>query len=132
MQLEGAEYRSILSSIVEDGARLRKILDDHKRSINELADAASVTRQAADRWIKVNKMRGGMLDTVRRGLKNLGIDPSLMDEPKLLDDPVQLLRLLDNIPDKALEDVVQIIRADKGSQNAILALIYMRLNISNR
>lgn len=114
---------------MNDGERLRALLDKHGKKNSDLERVLGKSRQMVHIYLKTPRYSSHMRDTIRRGLEKLGIDAGeLTDDPTAITDPAELRRLLDRIPHDALRDVKRMLEIqDRATRMGLVALIDDRI-----
>jgi hypothetical protein len=119
---------------MRDGDRLRAVLERHGKKAVDLEKALGKTRQMVNVYLNTTKFTAHNRDTIRKGLDKMGIDPAeLADDPTAITDPMELRRLLEQIPFEALPDVKRMLEIqDRSTKAAIIAMIIDRIESRRR
>lgn len=114
---------------MRDGERLRQLLKDNRKTVEELADALGKSKQMVYKYQGLERFSPTVAEMVIEGLNKLGIAAvGLWAKPNLITDPAELRSLLDGIPADALRNVKKMLDADPVTKVALHALIDDRLD----
>lgn len=118
---------------MKDGERLRQLLKDNRKSVEELADAMEKSPKMIYKYQHMDRFSPTVAEMVINGLGKLQIAAiGIWAKPNLITDPGELRALLDNIPAEALPNVKRILDADPVTKVALHALIDDRLERKKR
>lgn len=114
---------------MRDGERLRQLLKDNRKSVEELADALGKSKQMVYKYQGLERFSPTVAEMVITGLNKLGITAvGLWSKPNLITDPIELRALLEGIPHDALRNVKKMLDADPVTRVALHAIIDERLD----
>lgn len=113
---------------MKDGERLRALLKDNRKTVEELANKTGKSKQMIYKYQELERFSPTVAEIVIDGLNKLGIEAiGLWSKPNLITDPSELRALLDGIPNDALRNVKKMLDADPVTRVALHALIDDRL-----
>ena|SRR5574337_49825 len=113
---------------MKDGERLRQLLKDHRKSVEELADALGKSKQMVYKYQVLDRFSPTVSTMIVEGLEKLGVPAvGLWSRPNLITDPAELRALLEGMPADTLRNVKKMLDADPVTKVALHALIDDRL-----
>lgn len=110
---------------IHEGERLRNLLESNRYEKKELADAAGVTKQAVQQWVKLDKFTPRIWQRVRVGLIALRLNPDhVRPAGGATTGPAEdLTRLVENWTRVQLSVLKRILEADDAARRVLLAYI---------
>lgn len=114
---------------MSDGERLRVVLKDNRKTVEDLALALGKSKQLVYKYQKMTRFSPTVIEMMTKGLEQLGIDTlSIWGKPNTITDPGELRGLLDGIPHAALPRIKRMLDLDPNTKLFVKALIDDRLD----
>jgi transcriptional regulator with XRE-family HTH domain len=112
-----------------DGERLRVLLKDNRKTVEDLAVALDKSKQLVYKYQKMNRFSPTVVEMMERGLQKLGIETlGAWGKPNAITDPDELRGLLEGIPRDALPRIKRMLDLDQNTKLFVKALIDDRLD----
>jgi transcriptional regulator with XRE-family HTH domain len=112
-----------------DGERLRVLLKDNRKTVEDLAVALDKSKQLVYKYQKMNRFSPTVVEMMERGLQKLGVETlGAWGKPNAITDPDELRGLLEGIPRDALPRIKRMLDLDPNTKLFVKALIDDRLD----